>query len=98
MSYEQYLTEDVRLVILSELARRPDGQLNDDEISRILDLFVRKRSREWVRSQLNKLEEIGAVALIPAGALMVAAISQAGRDHLERRAFLDGIARPTLGA
>ena len=97
MSYEQYLTEDVRLVILTELARSPNGHLNDDEIARLLDLYVRRRSREWVRSQLNKLEELGAVALIPAGSLVVAAISQAGRDHVERRALLDGVARPSLG-
>jgi len=35
--------------------------------------------------------------VIPAGTVLVAALTRAGLDHVERRAFLDGVARPSPG-
>lgn len=93
--YEEYVELDARLVILKGLARQSDGRLNEVLITRMLDEFGYNRSREWVRTQLRKMAEVGAVALTEPGTVMVAAITRAGMDHAERRSTLDGIARPS---
>lgn len=97
MSYDQFMTEDARLVILKELSRQPDGRLNDALLEKVLDVFGHRRSREWIRTQLRKLEELGAVHVTEAGTVLVAAITRAGVDHVERRSFFDGVARPSPG-
>jgi hypothetical protein len=51
-----------------------------------------------VRTQLRKLEELDAVALVTAGSVMIATLKQAGLDHVERRSVIEGVARPSLGA
>jgi len=99
---ENIMAEDARLVILRELARQADGRLNETLVARTLDAFGYNRSREWVRTQLNKLAELGAVRLASidrpeAEPLHVAAITRAGLDHVERRHALDGVARPSPG-
>lgn len=98
MNYEEHLTQDARLVILKELAIQPDGRLNEVILERVLDAFGHRRSREWIRTQLRKLEELGGVRIDEVGTVLVAAISRAGMDHVERRSFLDGVARPSPGS
>lgn len=93
--YEEYLQLDARLVILRGLTRQADGRLNEVLITRILDEFGYNRSREWVRTQMRKLEDVGAVRLSEAGTVLVATITRAGLDHAERRTILEGIARPS---
>lgn len=95
MSYDAYLAADARLVVLKELARQPAGSLNEALLTHVLDTFGHRRSREWVRTQLRKLEELGAVKLTEAGSVLIAAITRAGLDHVERRALLDGVATPS---
>lgn len=96
--FDKYLAADARLCILKELARH--GTLNEALITRVLDVHGHRRSREWVRTQMRKLADIGAVNLadigaVEAGAILIASISRAGLDHVEGRAFLDGVARPS---
>lgn len=98
MSYDQYLTEDARLVILKELARQPNGTLNETLLSRVLDTFGHVRSREWLRTQLRALVDVGAIRVNEAGSVMIAEITRTGVDHVERRAIVDGVARPSPGA
>ncbi|MGB3834467.1 MAG: hypothetical protein WA975_21685 [Mesorhizobium sp.] len=93
--YEEYLQLDARLVILRGLTRQADGRLNEVLITRILDEFGYNRSREWVRTQMRKMEDVGAVRLSEAGTVLVATITRAGLDHAERRTILEGIARPS---
>ncbi len=95
MSFETYLTEDARLTILKELARQIDGSLNDTMLTRVLDTFGHRRSREWTRTQILKLREVGAVTTAEAGSVLIASITRAGVDHVERRSVIDGIARPS---
>lgn len=97
MNYDEAMTRDARLVILKELAAQPDGRLNEALLEKVLDVFGHRRSREWIRTQLRKLEELGAVRLTEVGTVLVAAITRAGVDHVERRSFLDGVERPSLG-
>lgn len=97
MSYDQFIAENARLVILKELSRQPDGRLNDAMLEKVLDVFGIRRSRDWVRTQLRKLQELGAVHITEAGTVFVAAITRAGVDHVERRSFLEGVDRPSTG-
>lgn len=97
MSYDEALTEDARLVMLKELAKQSDGRLNETILTGVLDAFGYNRSREWVRTQMRKLAELGAVTVKEAGPVLVAKLTRAGEDHLERRAFIDGVAKPSLG-
>lgn len=93
--YQEYLAADARLVILHELHRQADGRLNETIVATVLDTFGYHRSREWVRTQMRKLEEVGAVRVAAAGTVLVATITRAGVDHVERRAFVDGVAKPS---
>lgn len=97
MSFAEYLEHDARLVILRELAGQTDGRLNDTMLTRVLDSFGYNRSREWVRTQIGRLAELGAVRVTEAGTILVAQITRAGLDHVERRSVIDGIARPSPG-
>lgn len=94
MSFDEHLTQDARLVILKELARQGDFRLNDAMLMKVLDAMGHRRSRDWLMTQLGKLQEIGAVKISRAGEIAVAQITQAGLDHVERRSFLAGVARP----
>lgn len=95
MSYENHLIEDARLVILKELAAQPAQSLNEKIVVAVLDKFGHRRSRDWVRTQLRKLEELGAVSLVEAGSVLIATLRRAGLDHVERRSFLEGVAKPS---
>ncbi|MCO5083070.1 MAG: hypothetical protein M9955_17225 [Rhizobiaceae bacterium] len=102
MSYASFMEEDARLVILRELAKQFDGRLNETVLTTVLEAFGYRRSREWVRTQLRKLEELGAVSIRAidrpeADPILVATITRAGADHVERRSVIVGVARPSLG-
>ena len=97
MSDEEHMTHDARLVMLKELARQADGRMNEVILERVLDVFGHRRSRDWIRTQLRKLEELGAVRLDEVGTVMVATLTRAGLDHVERRSFIEGVARPSPG-
>ncbi|WP_339745610.1 hypothetical protein [uncultured Maricaulis sp.] len=96
MAFEDHLVEDARLVILKELARQNDNRLSETMLAHVLEIFGHKRSREWIRTQLGKLEELGAVKLTEVGTVIVADLARAGLDHVERRSFLAGVRRPSL--
>lgn len=95
MSYDDKIAEDGRLIILKELTAQVDGRLNEVSIQRVLDAFAIKRSREWVRTQLRKLAELGAVRIAEAGTVMIAQIRSLGRNHVERREVIEGVSRPS---
>ncbi|HEY5209623.1 MAG TPA: hypothetical protein VIJ42_09290 [Stellaceae bacterium] len=92
--FADYQAEDARLVILKELHRQLDGRLNEGVLTRVLESFGHHHSREWVRTQLRKLEELGAITIIEIGSVFVAQITRAGRDHVELRSAIEGAARP----
>lgn len=94
--YETFMAEDARLVILKELAAQTNASLNETILVKVLETFGHVRSREWVRTQLRKLAELGAISVTEAGTVMIATLKQAGLDHVERRAIIDGIHRPSL--
>lgn len=83
---------EARLAILGELNKQPDGRLNEVLLDSSLSAQGYARSRDWLRTQLRKLDELGAVRLTEAGPLLIAAITRAGIEHYERRTNIDGIA------
>lgn len=97
MSYVEYFETDARLVILRGLATQSAGRLNEVIITKMLDDFGYNRSREWTRTQLRKMEDVGAIKLEEVGTVLVASITRAGLDHAERRSFIEGIAKPSPG-
>lgn len=94
-NFDEFLTHDARLVMLRELAARVDFRLNESALTKVLDLFGHHRSRDWVRTQLRKLEELGAVKVSEAEKIMVATITRAGLDHVERRSVIEGVSKPS---
>lgn len=95
MDYPEFVTQDARLTILKELSRQNSGSLNETILTAVLDSFGHRRSREWVRTQLRKMEELGAVRCVETGSVLIATINRAGTDHCERRSYIEGIARPS---
>jgi len=93
--YEKHLAADARLTILKELANQLDGRLNETILVAVLDAFGHRRSREWVRTQVLKLKELGAVTTLEAGTVLIATITRVGLDHVERRSLIEGVARPS---
>ncbi|MEO9612621.1 MAG: hypothetical protein ABJG86_09790 [Nitratireductor sp.] len=93
-SYKDYVTAKGRLVILQVIAREFNGHLREDLLQKALDAYFLSRSIEWIRTQLRKLEELGAVRLTDDDGQLIAGLLPAGRDHVERRTALDGVAWP----
>lgn len=94
MSFNDLIIGDARLCILKELARQVDGRLNEVALMHVLDTFGIRRPREWVRTQLRALEQLDAVNVTEVGTVMIASLTKNGRDHVDRRAVIDGVARP----
>lgn len=88
------IVADARLAILRELANQVDGRLSEQLLKRVLDIFGIRRDRDWIRTQLRKLDMLGAVELKSVGEMLVAQITRAGRDHVEERAVIEGVTRP----
>ena len=93
--YEKYDAEHARLTILKELYRQTDRRANEAVLDHVLDSFGYRRSREWIRTQIRKLDELGAVTIKEIGSVLVAELTVAGVEHVERRAVIEGVARPS---
>ncbi len=93
IDYEKYGAELARLVILKELAKQHDHGLNENLIMIVLDAAGYLRSREWMRTQLNKLKELDAISIVKANDVLVAKLTRTGLDHVERRSVIAGVAR-----
>ncbi|KAA6404477.1 hypothetical protein [Candidatus Tokpelaia sp.] len=92
----QKVEEDVRLTLLKALSMTSDNRLNETVLHETLDKFGHRRSRDYLRTQLAKLEELGAIRLEKAGTVQVATLLPPGLDHIERRSFLAGVRRPSI--
>ncbi len=93
--YERHLTLDARLVMLRAMRDQTDGRMNEVILEAVLDSFGHRRNRDWIRTQLRELKNLGAVTLTEAGTVMIGAITRLGLDHVERRAIIEGVARPS---
>ncbi|MCF1744636.1 VpaChn25_0724 family phage protein [Paradevosia shaoguanensis] len=96
--YSSYMIADARLVILRELKAQTDGRLNETILTSVLDTFGYRKSRDWVRTQLRAMADVGAVSITEVGSVLIAEITRTGLDHVDRRTVIEGIARPSPGA
>lgn len=85
------IDEDARLAILQALSVSPANEMNESVLDSVLNECGHKRSREWVRQQMRYLADIGGIVIDDDGPLLVATITRAGLDHVERKAFLEGV-------
>lgn len=88
------IAREARLRILEVLSQQTDGTLSDLLLKRTLDYYGYRRDRDWIRTQMRKLETLGAVSLTEAGEVLFARLAPAGRDHLEERSVIEGVLRP----
>ena len=88
------IAREARLRILQVLAQQTDGSLSDLLLKRTLDYYGYRRDRDWIRTQMRKLADLGAVSLREAEDVLFAKLEPAGRDHLEERAVIEGVLRP----
>lgn len=95
MTYDEDVARDARFFILRELTQQIDGQSNDVHLRRVLDAQGIRRAPEWIVTQINKLAELGAVKVTMAGTIAIAAITPAGRHHVDERSVIAGVSRPS---
>lgn len=89
-----FVTADLRLVLLRSLADQSDYTLNDSLLQRSCMAWGHNRSRDAVKAQLRWLADVEAVTLKEMGGYLIASITHRGLDHVERRAYIDGIGKP----
>ncbi|MFN3869000.1 MAG: hypothetical protein ACK4MF_08045 [Hyphomicrobiaceae bacterium] len=92
--YRKFVTEDVRRILLDELSRQPSYRLNDDLMLRVLESFGHVKSRDYLRAELDWLSRARAVTLTEVGGILIAELTEAGLDHVERRKLIAGVAKP----
>lgn len=95
--YSKAVEEDVRLIILKELAAMSDGRSNETILAEAVYACGHNHSRDYIRTQLNRLQELGATRNTAIGSIIVAQITEAGVDHCLRRRKIEGIRQPSLG-
>lgn len=88
---------EARLIVLRALAAEPRYSLNEALLQAELETFGIARSRAWVREELRRMEELAAVTITEAGSVLIATLTEKGRDHIERRLVIDGVKRPSPG-
>jgi len=88
------VAREVRLKILRVLAQQTDGRLSDIMFKQYLDIYGYRRDRDWIRTQMRKLADLGAISLQESDEVMFARIEPAGRSHIEERSVIEGIMRP----
>ncbi|VFR34652.1 hypothetical protein ANDA3_3752 [plant metagenome] len=93
-AYADFLTADVRLVLLRLLNEFPGYCANSSVLTMALDRFGHKRSRDQVKTQLRWLEEQGLVRVEDLDAVLVATLTERGQDTATGRANVPGVNRP----
>lgn len=93
--FSQLYRENARLAILRSLAEQTDYRLSDSMLCTVLQTYAINRGRDFVRAELSWLEsEAGAVKLLGISEIVIAELTEAGLDHVQRRRVLPGIKRP----
>ncbi|TXN71641.1 hypothetical protein [Methylobacterium sp. WL6] len=96
-SFTRHLEQDARLVMLTELYRQPAGRLSEAGLEQALMAFGHDRSRDWTRTQMREMEELGAIVLTEAHTVLIAQITKAGVKHVLRQSKIEGIKEPVVG-
>ena len=97
-NYREAMAEDVRLVILQELASQIDGRLSSRMLAEAVYAAGHNTSPEYLINQLAELEEVGATKNIVNGDIVIAEITKLGVKHVLRQVKLKGVRELRLGA
>ncbi len=98
MSFQEHMRDDARLRILQTLKGETNGKLGDAMLEHALDGYGHSKSRDWIRTQLRAMAELGAVTIVvDTQATLVVELTRAGLDHVRRRGVIEGIKRPEPG-
>ena len=92
--FEAHIAGNARLAILEALYDQPDRSLPEMVLQKALERVGIKRSRDYVRTQLRWLKDMGAVYLLDRTQVWTATMMQTGIDHVERRSVIEGVERP----
>lgn len=98
MNFDQFQTEDRRLVILRGLASAAQFRANDFLLRRYCEAVGHVVSADRIGSDLAWLEEQGLVRLEKAPLVVVSTLTQRGADVAEGRVTVPGVQRPQPGA
>lgn len=98
MSDHRIIIEEARLIMLRAMR---DDPLTSSQPEPVLQDYLQEagilKSREWVREQLRRLDELGAVTVTQAGSVLIGTLTEKGRDHLSRRLIIEGVKKPDRG-
>jgi hypothetical protein len=95
--FAAFIDRDARLILLRALAAETSRTHNEVLLQAALEAHGVSRSRDYLRTQLRALAELGAVSLREAGTVMIATLTRAGLDHVEGRGIIEGVNRPSPG-
>ena len=92
---DQIIREDARLIVLKALSEQTDERLNSSVLLEIIETYggIRK-TREWLHTELDWMNDMGAVKTSRIGTIVVAALTERGAQHLDRIVAIEGIKRP----
>ena len=95
MSIAEIMRQEARLIIMRELAAQASYSLNETLLQDTLATFGIFKPRDWVREELRRLEDLGAVTIRIAGTVMIAVATPKGLDHAKGNLVIEGIKRPS---
>ncbi len=88
--------EHARLIILRWLVKEPGETSNSAALQDELETFGIRQNRAWVHNEIRWLANMGAVRATEASTVLIVELLQPGLDHVERRAYLPEVRRPSL--
>jgi len=91
---DRIIREEARLIMLRELAAQPNYSLNESLLTATLETFGIFRPRAWVRDEMRFLESQGAARITEAGSVLIATLTDKGREHVDGRYVIEGVKRP----
>ena len=96
-SYQRYLTEDRRLVILRVLAGVPGYSANSSILGDVLERYAHQPSRDQIHGDLAWLADQDLVTVEAVGSVHVATLTQRGLDVSQGRSHCPGVKQPGPG-
>ena len=89
--------EDRRLLMLKALASENDYSISDMVLRNLLREYGHAESADTIRTDIAWLEEQGLVTTEKVGVMVVATVTERGKDIADGAACVPGIRRPRPG-
>lgn len=92
--FEDYLLQDMRLVMLRVLSEMPAYRSNSSVLYNVLGQYGHSPSRDQVKTECHWLAEQRLVTLQDLGTVLVVTLAERGADVAAGRARVPGVNRP----